>query len=427
MPRNWIVLVDCNNFFASCEKIFRPDLKDRPVVVLSNNDGCIIARSAEVKRMGDIPMGMPYFKARDLIRQRGVKVFSGNHEFYMDVSRRVMKTLEEFSANVEVYSVDEGFLHFRAPGGEMPALARDIKAKVLKWVGVPVSVGVAPTKTLAKLANEFSKKRAGYDGICCLTDQATRNEHMAQVPIEDVWGIGRRLTPKMRALRIRNALQLATAEPSIIRRKFGVTVERVMRELQGWPCYVSSDDDEVDPQKQVMCSRAFGKKVTEFNDFKEATCSYIEKAGQALRHEGQLCSTMTVFARGARFGEDYDQLIYLTKTGGFGNPTSDTRKLLKLGVELLEELWRPRWQYVKSGVLLSDFSDPKYLQLTFDPEVDTEKSKTLMKTIDRLRIGGYHIQFAAQGTKRPWAAKHNLLSPYYTTRWKDLPRAGKKD
>lgn len=420
-PR-WVVLVDCNNFFASCERLFRPDLANKPVAVLSNNDGCIIARSAEVKKLG-IPMGAPWFQVRDLIKKHGIHIFSGNHELYADIHKRVMNTLGFLCAEVEVYSIDEAFLHISCTEQEVAELAKAIKERVGKWVGIPVSVGVAPTKTLAKLAMEYAKGKPELEGTFCMSDLNIWEPVLADIPIEDVWGIGRRLAPKLRQMRIRTAFDLAKAHPAAVRTKFGVVVERVLRELQGYSCY--EDQGLVESRKQIMCSRSYGEKVKEYRYFHEATCAFVEKAAMRLRRAGELCSSVTVFGKSMigvnEYGRPYYQHTHACGTLDY--PTSDTRILIELAARLAKEAWVEGLTYCKSGVLLSDFSDPGMVQLTFKPEHKNPNSDQLMQTLDRMKRHGVNIHFAGQGIKKPWAAKTSLLSPRYTTRWGDLPVA----
>lgn len=422
--KNWIALVDCNNFFVGCEKLFRPDLKDRPVIVLSNNDGCVISRSSEVKRMGSVPMGVPLFKIREIVRSRNIHVCSCNHELYADISKRVMSTLRTFTPDVEVYSVDEAFLHLAGTPEQMAALGREIRDRVEKWVGVPVSVGIAPTKTLAKLATEYCKGHPRLGGACCLSDPGQWADIIADIPVEDVWGIGRRLAPRLRALKINTALDLSLAHPAGIRSKFSVMVERIVRELQGLPCYVD-ENDVVESKKQIICSRSFGHKVTEFQHFREATGMFIERAGLKLRRTGQLCATLSVYAKAIVGRGQNDRPVYehIHESGSFDYPTDDTRQLMKLAMQLAEKSWRPGLRYCKSGVVLSNLCDPGMVQLTFEPETKNPNSETLMKTLDTLTTAGYNIQFAAQGLKKSWSPQKNLLSPCYTTRWSDIPTA----
>lgn len=415
---NAYLLVDCNNFFASCEKLFRPDLAERPLLVLSNNDGCVIARSKEAKTLG-FAMGAPYFKIGDEVRRHKVAICSCNHELYAEMSGRVMATLRDFDPGLEVYSIDEAFLHVSGDSGMLSALGREIRDRVMKWVGIPVSVGIAPTKTLAKLANETAKKNDAYHGVCCLCDETERVAAMESIPVEDIWGIGRRLAPRLRFLGYRTAGELACADAGRIRKVFGVMGERVLRELQGISC-ADPQGEAQSSRKQIICSRSFGEKVTRYDHLREATCMFIEKAGQQLRGEGLLCGSMSVFVQVMGRPGVYER-YYDKASGSFDNPTDDTRRLIALGTSLLEGLWKEGRRYGKSGVVLGDFCDPAWMQLSFEPDDRDPRIGRLMKTVDTLKSSGYSIQFAAQGLQKPWAARRNLLSPCYTTRWTDLP------
>jgi len=414
-------LVDCNNFYASCERLFRPDLKQRPVVVLSNNDGCVVARSPEAKALG-IKMGVPLFQIQHLIRRHQVAVFSSNYALYADISARVMSILEMLAPEVEVYSIDEAFLDLSGVDHAMPLenLGQQIRSTVRQWTGISVCVGIAPTKTLAKLANHAAKRYPATGGVVNLMDPERQRRLLALMPVEEVWGIGRRLCKRLQAEGIETALDLANADPDQIRQRYSVVLERTLRELNGESCLAL---EAVAPaKKQIICSRSFGQRITTLQAIREAICLYTSRAAEKLREEQRCARSVTLFMRTNRFNPDEPQHMP-SLTAELPEPTDDTRELVAVAMRLLKSCWRDGYRYMKAGVMLSDFYDAAVYQPGLFDEADTRaRARTLMSVLDRInRSGRGRLFLARQGTQSPWAMKREHLSPAYTTRWDELP------
>ncbi|WP_337014915.1 Y-family DNA polymerase [Leclercia sp. AS011] len=416
-------LVDVNSFYASCETVFRPDLKGRPVVVLSNNDGCVIARSAEAK--GLVTMGAPYFKQRDIFRRHGIVTFSSNYELYADMSLRVMTTLEEIAPRVEIYSIDEAFCDLTGVSNclNLEAFGREIRQTLLQRTHLTVGVGIAPTKTLAKLANFAAKKwqrRTG--GVLDLSSVERQRKLMAALPVEEVWGVGRRLSKKLNALGINTALDLADSHIAVIRKHFSVVLERTVRELRGEPCL---GFEEYPPHKQeIVCSRSFGERVSDYEAMRQAICSYAARAAEKMRAEHQYCRFISAFVKTSPFAlnEPY-----------YGNsasvklltPTEDSRDIINAATRCLDAIWREGLRYQKAGVMLGDFYSSGVAQLNlFDENPPRRNSAGLMAAIDTLnkKEGRGTLWFAGQGIEQQWQMKREMLSPRYTTRFSDLLR-----
>ena len=412
-------LVDCNNFYASCEKLFRPDLKHTPVVVLSNNDGCVVARSREVKALG-LKMGAPVFQVRDLIEQHNIACFSSNYALYADMSNRVMTVLEQEAPQVEIYSIDEAFLDLTGINA-VDDVARQIKAKVDRYTGITVGVGIAPTKTLAKLANHAAKAYPATGGVVDLTDRERQRRLMALVEIGEVWGVGRRLTKHLQARGLHTALDLADADPKMIRREFSVVLERTVRELNGISCL---ELESMAPTKQqILCSRSFGERITQKNELKEALAKYVARAAEKLRQEACLAQVLQVFIRTGVFNPN-ERHYSNSASVKLSAPCDDTRAFLAAMEPLFESIYRPGFRYAKAGVMLTDFYQPNTYQTDlFYPEEDRERSKNLMGVLDKInRQGRGHLFFAAQGVTPQWSMKREFLSPAYTTNWNSLPK-----
>lgn len=414
-------LCDVNSFYASCETVFRPDLRGRPVVVLSNNDGCVIARSAEAKPL--VVMGEPYFKQKDMFKKHGIVAFSSNYELYADMSNRVMTTLEEMSPRVEIYSIDEAFCDLTGVRNcrALEEFGREIRATVLQRTHLTVGVGIAPTKTLAKLANHAAKKwQRQTGGVVDLSNIDRQRRLMALVPVEDVWGVGRRISKKLNALGVKTALDLSEQSTWVIRRHFNVVLERTIRELRGEPCL---ELEEFAPAKQeIVCSRSFGGRITEYEEMRQAICSYAARASEKLRSEHQYCRFISVFVKTSPFAlnEPY-----------YGNsasvklltPTQDSRDIIGAATRCLDKIWRDGHRYQKAGVMLGDFFSQGVAQLNlFDDNAPRADSEQLMTLIDQLNAkdGRGTLYFAGQGIQQQWRMKRNMLSPRYTTRFSDL-------
>lgn len=421
-PMPVFALVDCNNFYASCEKLFRPDLKDTPVVVLSNNDGCVVARSREAKLLG-IKMGVPVFQIKAEMQRHGILAFSSNYALYADLSSRVMRTLEEMAPRVEVYSIDEAFLDLTGIESAISLVefGQQVRARIGHWIGITVCVGIAPTKTLAKLANHAAKKYPATQGVVDLTNPDRQRRLLALVPVDDVWGVGRRLSKRLNALGITTALDLANASPRAIRDQFSVVLERTVRELNGESCI---ELEEIPPtKKQIVCSRSFGVKVTHFELLREAVCEYATRATEKLRKEQQQAKVLTVFIRTSPFKDNEPQYSN-SASGELLIPSCDTRDFIELASHLLKRIWKDGFRYAKAGVMLSDFYDPGMFQPGLFDDVSTRSnSQQLMSVLDTInQSGAGKVFFAGQGTKKDWSMKREHLSPAYTTRWDQLPR-----
>ncbi|HGE6135317.1 TPA: translesion error-prone DNA polymerase V subunit UmuC [Vibrio cholerae] len=415
-------LVDCNNFYASCEKLFRPDLKDTPIVVLSNNDGCVVARSREAKSLG-IKMGVPVFQIKAEIQRHGILAFSSNYALYADLSSRVMRTLEEMAPRVEVYSIDEAFLDLTGIESAISLVefGQQVRERIGHWIGITVCVGIAPTKTLAKLANHAAKKYPATQGVVDLTNPDRQRRLLALVPVDDVWGVGRRLSKRLNALGITTALDLANASPRAIRDQFSVVLERTVRELNGESCI---ELEEIPPtKKQIVCSRSFGAKVTQFELLREAVCEYATRATEKLRKEQQQAKVMTVFIRTSPFKDNEPQYSN-SASGELLIPSCDTRDFIELANHLLKRIWKDGFRYAKAGVMLSHFYDLGMFQPGLFDDVSTRSnSQQLMSVLDTInQSGAGKVFFAGQGTKKDWSMKREHLSPAYTTRWDQLPR-----
>lgn len=410
-------LMDCNSFYCEAERLFRPDLKGVPIVCLSNNDGCIVARCRQAKNLG-FKMGEPYFQAKQRLEYHGVAVFSSNYALYADISARVMVVLEQLTPACEVYSIDEAF--FSADGiPDLPGFGIQIRDTVQQWTGIGVGVGLAQTKTLAKLANYAAKKYPATGGVVDLTDRARQLRLMKITPVEEVWGIGRRITKRLNAMGIRTALEFAKTDPKVIRRQFSVVLERTLAELNGESCL---ELDDISPaRKQIVSSRSFGTKITELGQMRQAICEYTSRAARRLRQEDLIAKQLSVFIRtnGYDMGDrQYGNMA----SSGLVVPTSDTRELVVEANSLLEGIWRDGYQYAKGGVMLTDLCPVNAMQQDlFAPERD-QRSQDLMRVIDKINSSGLgRVFLAGQGTQQNWAMKRRFLSPAYTTRWSDLP------
>lgn len=416
-------VVDCNNFFASCERVFRPDLKNKPVVVLSNNDGCIVSRSAEVKALG-IKMAVPYFEVRDILEKNKVSVFSSNYILYGDFSCRVMDTLSNFvdrEDDLEVYSIDEAFLNL-APlmaYHDAEKYCREIRETTERWTGIPVSIGIAPTKTLSKVANDVAKKYKGYKGVFYLDNPERTEKVLGATPVGQVWGIGRRLSYKLGEYGITTALRLRDANEGWIKKKFGITVLRTMRELGGTACFF--DGSVPDVRKHIASTRSFGRNVTDFEDLREAVATYVSWAAVKLRKQKSATAGLYVFIQTNRHQERPQQ-----HEGTFRElpvATDNTPELIHYATAMLRSLYREGYAYKKAGVMLSHIAPRNEVQLSAFDQVDREKAGTLMSILDRVnrRDGEGMLKFAATGQTQNWMMRSGMRSPQYTTNWKEIP------
>lgn len=414
-------LVDVNSFYTSCETVFRPDLKGKPIVVVSNNDGCVISLSAEAKALG-IKMGAPYFKIKEQLRRQQVSVFSSNYTLYADLSHRVMLTLIEMAPVVEIYSIDEAFIDVSGLSSSLPlsTFGHQMRDRVLKNTGLTVGVGIAQTKTLAKIANFAAKKWRQTGGVVELSDPERLRKLLALVPVDEVWGVGRRIGKKLSFMGIETALQLADCSTWVIRKHFNVVLERTVRELRGESCLAL---DEFAPTKQqIICSRSFGHRITAYQDMRQAICTYAERAAEKLRAEKQFCCVISVFMRTSPHAEN--ETFYGPQASGrLAIPSNDTCDIIRVAVSALDRIWKDDFRYMKAGVMLSDFFSQGVAQLNlFDEHQPRPNSSELMQTLDRLNQSGRGtVWFAGQGIQKSWAMKREMLSPSYTTRYSDLP------
>jgi DNA polymerase V len=421
-----IALVDCNNFYVSCERVFNPRLEGVPVVVLSNNDGCAVARSGEVKALG-IKMGEPWFKMKDIAKQHGIVAYSSNYTLYGDLSARVMSILSNFSPNQEIYSIDECFLDLAGFDPEtLMEYGQKIRQTVKQGVGIPVCVGIAETKTLAKLANHCAKKGfAGKDGVCDfgrLSEQQL-SALFAGIPVGEVWGIGRRISARLAEMGINTIENLRQAAPEYIRQQFSVVVERTVKELNGIPCI---ELEEVGaPRQQIMVSRSFGSEVTQLSDLSESVSYFTSRAAEKLRHDGSVASSLCIFVRTNPFKEEAPQYQRSMIVPLF-QPTDDTTKLVHASLQGLKAIFRGGYGYKKSGVLLMGLQPKETLQATlFDDPVEQARSDSMMRVMDAInrKMGQGCVTVAASGIRQRWAMRRERKSPSYTTEWSELPVA----
>ncbi|MHB9029621.1 MAG: Y-family DNA polymerase [Candidatus Latescibacterota bacterium] len=411
-------LVDCNNFYVSCERVFDPRLNGKPVVVFSNNDGCVVARSNEAKELG-IPAGIAAFKIDHLFKSGQVLAFSSNYTLYGDLSRRVMDTLTQFTPHIEVYSIDEAFLDFTGferPEMRLSEYGRLIRTTVKKWTGLPVAVGIGETKTLAKVAQRIAKKKPG--GVLNLAGSPYIDDALARTAIEDVWGIGGSHSKLLRGHGIENALQFREAETGWVRKHMGVVGVRMVLELQGTSCM---ELEMVRPAKKcITVSRSFGKLINDFEGMCEAVSHYAARAGEKLRREKLAAGALMIFVMTNRFRDEPQYSN--SSTIELPVPTDSTDELTAYALRCLRSLYRKGYRFYKTGIILSDLVPANQVQTDLFDTVDRDKSKRLMQALDEVnfRYGAGMLAFAAAGIKRPWKTKFNRKSPRYTTRWDEL-------
>lgn len=415
-------LVDCNNFYASCERVFQPRLEGRPIVVLSNNDGCVIARSNEAKALG-IEMGAAYFKIEKDLRRMGVAVFSSNYALYGDLSRRVMQVLATFAPAMEVYSIDECFLDLAGMNRDLTEYGLEIARTVRRFTGIPVSVGIAPTKTLAKVANRMAKKGKSPAGPALeWSTLASPRDALAALPVEDVWGIGGRWGAKLRSLGMANALALAEADPGRLRKLFGVVMERTCLELGGMSCLPLELVQP--PRQQIMVSRSFGEKLHCLDDLMAAVTAFATRAGEKLRAQRLRASAVNVFIHTSPF-DTVGQHYANSATGGLDRPTRDSGILVTCAVQGLERIYREGYAYQRAGVMLLDLVAEGAEQglLFAQTPGDTERSNRLMDCLDKINRtrGRGAVHYAREGHGERWRMRQRLKSIASTTGWAGLP------
>lgn len=417
-----IALIDGNNFYVSCERVFNPTLENRPVVVLSNNDGCAVARSNEVKALG-VKMGTPWFQMKDLARKHGIIALSSNYALYADMSNRMMSVLARYSPDQEIYSIDECFLGFDGFSNyDLEAHAREMRWQVRQWVGIPVCVGIAETKTLAKLANHCAKKSlAGEEGVCDFTrlSVSERSALFATIEVGEVWGIGPRMSRQLADRGIRTVEALRRADPKTIRREFSVVVERTVMELNAIPCL--SLEDVTPAKQQIMSSRSFGEYVYDLDPLKEAVASYIAIAAEKLRAQKSLAGMVQVYIRTNPHKDAPQYQRGLTIP--LPEATDDTLRLTKAALWGLKRIYRTGYAYQKAGIVLMNLTDSATQQASlFGTHRDNER---LMAVMDRVNAiwGRGTLRSAATGVKKSWSMRREKMSPLYTTHWEHLPIA----
>ena len=413
-----LALVDCNNFYVSCERVFAPHLAGRPVVVLTNNDGCIIARSPEAKALG-FAMAEPEFQARARLKRHNVGVFSSNYALYGDLSARVMATLSTFTPQIEIYSIDEAFLNLDGIQEDVGAYCQRIRETVRKWTGIPVSIGVGPTKTLAKAANKLAKKRPEFKGVLDLTHRPDKDRLLAGLDVEDVWGIGHRHAKRLKTRGVTTALGFLGMPREWVHKNMTVVGLHTWLELNGVPCI--SMEHTPAPKKTIISSRSFGRPVTTLEEMGEAVSRHASRAAEKLRGEGGQANAIMVFIQTNTFIEGEPQYCQ-TANMALVPPTSHTSEIVRRCREALERIFRPGFRYKKVGVMLSGIESERSAQLSLLPSTG-ERGTKLMDMLDRVNAkwGRETLFLAATGTKREWSMRQNYRSPRYTTVWEELP------
>lgn len=408
-------LVDCNNFYVSCERAFNPRLAGRPVVVLSNNDGCIVARSDEAKALG-IAMGVPAFEVADILEKNNVHILSSNYTLYADMSDRVMQTLSAFTPEIEIYSIDEAFLNLAALSKNPIECARRIKATVKKWTAMPVSIGIAHTKTLSKIANRIAKKSPDAGGVFDLTSAGDIDALLGTIAVEHIWGVGIRTAIKLKKAKIKTALDLKNADTYWIRKKFGVVGLRTVYELRGDVCYCLEENPPT--RRQVAVSRSFGEPVDDVGKLKEAAAAFAVRAGEKLRQEKLFANLISVFVTTSPFIKNK---YFNSQTAAFEVATNDTTELICTACLCVEKLYRKGCLFKKCGVILHSLVSENQIQHNLFDAADREKSKRLMRTVDLINTRfEASLHWAAEGLKQPWQVKFKRRSKRFTTDWSDL-------
>ena len=415
-----IALIDVNNFYVSCERVFNPKLEDVPVVVLSNNDGCAVARSNEVKALG-VKMGQPWFQLKDLAKKHGIIAYSSNYTLYADMSARVMNILSEYSPNQEIYSIDESFLELTGFQNQLN-YGQSIRQRIKQCTGLPVCVGIGATKTLSKLANHVAKKNPEFNGVCDFNSFSTslHNEWLSSIEVGEVWGIGRRLAPRLNKFGVKTVLDLKNANSKRLREEFSVDKEKTIRELNGVPCIGLEEISP--PKKQIISSRSFGVTVKDLRSLEESVSSHIAKAAEKLRRQQSYAGAVQVFITTSRFNKPEENYHNLYKIK-LPTQSADTILLTKVALYGLHKIYRKGYEYNKAGVMLTDFVDSDHRQADlFGLRLQDNKSKSLMKVMDQInaRMGKGTIKLASEGTEQHWKMKQGSMSPAYTTKWDEL-------
>ena len=414
-------LADCNNFYCSCERVFHPDLRDKPVVVLSNNDGCVVARSEESKRLG-IKMGVPFYQVRTLLEKNGFAVFSSNYNLYGDMSRRVMSMLSSFFPKIHVYSIDEAFLDLSeiVDVKSILELSQNAVKAINKGIGIPVSLGIAPTKTLAKMASVYAKKHKGYKGVCIIDTEEKREKALRLFPIGDVWGIGRKHSKKLEYNGVKTAWDFIQKPEPWVRREMSITGLRTWKELRGESCIEMEDETY---KKSICTSRSFPDQgLDKLEDVEEAVANFAAKCSKKLREQHTVCGSIVVFAYTSRFREDMPQ-TYINEIVNFDVPTNDVQEIVSKAVVALRQAWRKgTYYYKKAGVIACNICEDNAIQGNLFDTVDRGKQSALSKVVDEInmRNGVDTVRVAVQGYNNNWHIKNEYISKQYTTNIKDI-------
>lgn len=415
-----IALVDCNNFYVSCERLFQPKLGGKPVVVLSNNDGCVVSRSQEVKDLG-VRMAVPWFQLKDIAQKHGIIAFSSNYTLYADISNRVMRLLSQWSPNQEIYSIDECFLELTGMA-DLTRYGQQIRSSIRQCVGIPVCVGIAPSKTLAKLANHVAKKQPHYASVCDFNAMPVRELEalLGAIGVGEVWGVGRRTAGRLQEMGITTVLDLKRAPAKRIRAGFSVVMERTVAELNGEACLEL--DDVAPPRQQIICSRSFGVSVSALEDLAQAVIAYATRAAEKLRQQHCIAGGIQVYIRTnphQEKGPQYQPSMLMP----LPEPTDDTRLLCRAALSGLRQIYRSGFEYQKAGVMLTEIIPATARQRTlFDDAGALQKSKALMTTLDHInrRMGSGTVQLLGESIRKSWAMRRGNASRRYTTEWDEL-------
>jgi DNA polymerase V len=417
-----IALVDANNFYVSCERLFRPDLRDKPVVVLSNNDGCIVSRSNEAKAVG-IRMGEPAFQARDLFELHNVTVFSSNYALYGDLSRRMFAILKEYSPLAEYYSIDEAFIELQAAdAAEFAQIGRHIRARIQRDIGIPVSIGIATTKTLAKVAAHHAKQSAKTRGVLSLVNSSHLNAALERMPIEEIWGLGRKLSKRLLGRGYINAKRLRDGNDDDLKRVLNVVGMRTVFELRGIPCS-AIESGSSRPRQMIIVSRSFGQAIYDYDNLAAAITHHTIRAAEKLRRGSQVAGQFTVYLRTSYYrDQDENDRYNGTITLPLSPKTDTTPEMLKAALEGLQQIYEPGRRYAKAGVMLTDLSAAEALPLRLWGHERHERERRLMQALDKVnaKFGQDVVQLGMPEPEAEWKMKSELRSRQYTTRWDEL-------
>jgi DNA polymerase V len=417
MTNKIFALIDCNNFYASCERVFNPSLEGRAVVVLSNNDGCVIARTEEAKSAG-IKMGVPVFEITDIIENSEVGIFSTNYTLYGDMSQRVMTILSMFSPEIEIYSIDEAFIEISGIKGiDYLEYGKEIRETIKKWTGLPVSIGIAPTKTLAKIANHIVKSRKLDTGVLMLDNKVTP-DILRDIPVEEIWGIGERYAEFLISNGITNAFGLKNADVNWIRKHMHVVGHRIVNELSGESCLAL--EQVIQDKKDICTSRSYGHTLVEYDDIVQATASFATNCAEKLRSQKSCARVITVFLMTNKFAKGPRYVNYAIEE--LPEASNDSSQIISATVKALKQIYRKGYRYKKSGVIVSELVPEDQVQLNLWHHEEKHENKDLMKVIDQMnrKLGKDKIKYAVQGNEKKWKMRQEKLSQKYTTKWDEI-------